>query len=141
MANTSQDKKEIVMDFKERKFGKATLTLVIVLLIFFIAYAITAFLWSGWFESLIRIGIIFTIGFIASVVFLVVLRREVIMKGVLIAIISVILICSISNTIIDAIMHHPGIWYFPLITLPVALLGIITTTFTILVLKERKVGQ
>ncbi|NHJ32735.1 MAG: hypothetical protein FK732_07725 [Asgard group archaeon] len=129
------------MHFKERKFGKAAFALVIALLILFLVFAITAFLWSAWFESLIRIGIIFVVGFLASIVFLWISRREEILKGVLYGIISIMLICSISNTIIDAIMQHPGIWYFPLITLPVAILGIIATTFTILALKEGKKRQ
>ena len=129
------------MQFKKTKFGKAAFVLVIVLLILFIGYAALAFITSQWLEPLIRIGIIFVVGFVTSIVFLIVSGKEPIPRMILYVITSIILFCSILNTIIDAITNDTGLWYFPLITLPVALIGILVTTFTILALKDRKEEQ
>ena len=127
-----------LIEFKERKEGKIANGLTVTVGILFVGYAIVAFIGATLLRELIGMGIIFTIGFVAVLYFLLLPKEKDISERVIYITIGIICVCSIIITIVYAFIGSGDSRYFWLITLPVAIIGIIVTIFTIMAIRELK---
>ena len=123
-----------IKEFKEKKKGKIAYGLIVTIGIVFVGCAIVAFLFLGWYESLLRIGIIFSVGFVVVLYILLLPKDEEISEITIFIPTLIILVCSVTNTVVDAFKDYGMM----LITLPVAIIGIMGTVFTILAIRELK---
>ncbi|MCG3220953.1 MAG: hypothetical protein H7641_06195 [Candidatus Heimdallarchaeota archaeon] len=127
-----------LQEFKDTKEGKIANGLTVTVGILFVGYAVVAFIGATLLRELIGMGIIFTIGFVAVLYFLLLPKEKDISKRVIYIVASIICVCSIIITIVYAFIGSGDSRYFPLITLPVAIIGILGTVFTILAIRELK---
>ena len=124
-------------EIKERTSGEVVYALIILTGILFALYAIIAFFGSSFLRELIGTGITYIIGF-AAVLYLLLLKEKDISEKVIYLITGIICFCSIIITIVYAFVGSGDSRNFWLITLPVAIIGVITTISIVLAIRVKK---